>query len=115
MRTLLALPSGEKYTHPLFLGGCMSSDSRERKRSGLAGQIEVEVIRDPQTSGTGIFAANSGNPLRILQELIEQMDELEQSSLDTCEEQSTPLQFERHLARFQRQNSALKRILDKAH
>lgn len=91
----------------------MSSDSRDRKRSGLAGQIEVEIIRDPQTSH-GIFSA-SGNPFRILQELVDQMEELEQSSGEVAEEEVRHLQIHRQIARLHRQNSALKRILDKAH
>ncbi len=94
----------------------MSSDDRERKRTGLAGQIEVEIIRDPQNSGTGLlYSSSASNPLRMLQELIEQMEELEQSSSDSVNDQLSSSQMQRQLVRFQRQHSALKRILDKAH
>ncbi len=94
----------------------MSSDDRERKRTGLAGQIEVEIIRDPQNSGTGpLYSSSASNPLRMLQELIEQMEELEQSSSDPVNDQLSSSQMQRQLVRFQRQHSALKRILDKAH
>jgi hypothetical protein len=94
----------------------MSSDDRERKRTGLAGQIEVEIIRDPQNSGSAhLYSSSASNPLRMLQELIEQMEELEQCSSDSMKDQLNSSQMQRQLVRFQRQHSALKRILDKAH
>ena len=43
----------------------MSSDNtRDPKRSGLAGQIEVEVIRDPQSTGMNnlLASSSSSNP-----------------------------------------------------
>jgi len=51
----------------------------------------------------------------MLHELIEQMEELEQSSSDPVNDQLSSSQMQRQLVRFQRQHSALKRILDKAH
>jgi hypothetical protein len=96
----------------------MSSDNtRDPKRSGLAGQIEVEVIRDPQSTGINnlLASSSSSNPLRMLQELVEQMEELEQASTQASRERLSPAQVQRYLARFQKQDSALKRKLDKAH
>jgi hypothetical protein len=43
------------------------------------------------------------------------MEELEQSSGEVAEEEVRHLQIHRQIARLHRQNSALKRILDKAH
>ena len=94
----------------------MSSDDRERKRTGLAGQIEIEIIREPQNSGMSPFYSLSpSNPLRMLQELIEQIEELEHTSSDSVPGQLSSVQMQRQLVRFQRQHSALKRILDKSH
>ena len=94
----------------------MSSDDRERKRTGLAGQIEIEIIREPQNSGMGhLYSLSASTPLRMLQELIEQIEELEHTSSDSVQGQLSSLQMQRQLVRFQRQHSALKRILEKSH
>lgn len=93
----------------------MSSESRDRKRSGLAGQIEIEIIRDPYSSEESSAYASSANPLSILQQLVEQAEELEQTSSEARLELLTPAQMQQQLARFQKQNSILKRMLDKIH
>lgn len=96
----------------------MSSDDRERKRTGLAGQIEVEIIREPfSNDSTPLFSSSSAsNPLSILKELIEQVEELEQNAAASTDHGLvSPQELQQHLARFQKQNSALKRMLDKMH
>ena len=96
----------------------MSSDDRDRKRTGLAGQIEVEVIRDQcsNDSSTLFSSSSASNPLSILKELIEQVEELEQNAAATTDHGLvSPQELQQHLARFQKQNSALKRMLDKLH
>jgi hypothetical protein len=93
----------------------MSSEDRDRKRSGLAGQIEIEIIRDPYSSeDTSLFAAGT-NPLSILQQLVEQAEELEQTTSEARLELLTPAQMQQQLARFQKQNSELKKMLTKLH
>jgi hypothetical protein len=91
----------------------MSSDNRDHKRSGLAGQIEVEVTRDPSSSDDTPFFSSSTNPLSILRELVEQVEELEQTASEFHPEQLSPGQMQQQFALFHKRNSALKRILDK--
>lgn len=96
----------------------MSSDDRERKRTGLAGQIEVEIVRDQYSNdSTSLFSSSAAsNPLSILKELIEQVEELEQhAATSTDRGLVSPQELQQHLARFQKQNSVLKRMLDKMH
>jgi hypothetical protein len=93
----------------------MSSEDRDRKRSGLAGQIEIEIIRDSYSSeNTSLFSSNP-NPLSILQQLVEQAEELEQATSEARLELLTPAQMQQQLARFQKQNSELKKMLTKLH
>lgn len=93
----------------------MSSEDRDRKRSGLAGQIEIEIIRDQYSSEeTSLFSAGT-NPLYILQQLVEQAEELEQTTSEARLELLTPAQMQQQLARFQKQNSELKKMLTKLH
>lgn len=93
----------------------MSSEDRDRKRSGLAGQIEIEIIRDPYASEETSVFASSASPISILQQLVEQAEELEHTSSEARLELLTPAQMQQQLARFQKQNSVLKRMLDKIH
>lgn len=93
----------------------MSSEDRDRKRSGLAGQIEIEIIRDPYASEESSIYASTTNPISILQQLVEQAEELEQTSAEAGLELLTPAQMQQQLARFQKQNSVLKKMLNKMH
>jgi hypothetical protein len=93
----------------------MSSEERDRKRSGLAGQIEVEIIRDQYSSDESPIYASSTNPISILQQLVEQAEELEQTSSDARLELLSRAQMQQQLARFQKQNSVLKQLLNKMH
>ena len=93
----------------------MSSEDRDRKRSGLAGQIEIEIIRDPYSSEDTSLFSSSPNPLSILQQLVEQAEELEQTTSEARLELLTPAQMQQQLARFQKQNSELKKMLTKLH
>jgi hypothetical protein len=91
----------------------MSSDNRGHKRSGLAGQIEVEITRDSYSVDDTSCISASTNPLSILQELVQQAEELEQTSSEDCLELLSPTQMQHQLALFHKRNSALKKILDK--
>ena len=91
----------------------MSSDNRDHKRSGLAGQIEVEITRDPYSTDDTPYISSSTNPLSILQELVEQVEELEQTSSEARLELLTQVQMKEQLALFHKRNSALKKMLDK--
>ena len=91
----------------------MSSDSRDHKRSGLAGQIEVEVTRDPSSRDDAPFLSSSSNPLSILRELVEQVEELEQTASESVPEKLSPSQMQQQFALFHKRNSALRRMLDK--
>jgi hypothetical protein len=91
----------------------MSSDNRDRKRSGLAGQIEVEITRDPYSADDTPYISASTNPLSILQELVEKAEELEQTTSEARFELLSPIQMQQQLALFHKRNSALKKILDK--
>ena len=93
----------------------MSSEDRDRKRSGLAGQIEIEIIRDPYASEESSIYASTTNPISILQQLVEQAEELEQTSAEAGLELLTPAQMQQQLARSQKQNSVLKKMLNKMH
>lgn len=93
----------------------MSSENRDRKRSGLAGQIEIEIVRDPHSSEDTPILSTSTNPLSILQQLVAQAEELEQTTSEARLELLTPAQMQQQLARFQKQNSVLKKMLTKLH
>ncbi len=93
----------------------MSSEERDRKRSGLAGQIEIEIIRDQYSSEESSMYASSTNPISILQQLVEQAEELEHTSSEARLELLTRAQMQQQLARFQKQNSVLKQLLNKLH
>lgn len=91
----------------------MSSDNRDHKRSGLAGQIEVEITRDPYSAEDTPYTSSSTNPLSILQELVEQAEQLELTSAEARLELMTQTQMKEQLALFHKRNSALKKMLDK--
>jgi hypothetical protein len=93
----------------------MSSENRDRKGSGLAGQIEIEISRDPDSSEDTPILSTSTNPLSILQQLVAQAEELEQTTSEARLELLTPAQMQQQLARFQKQNSVLKKMLTKLH
>ena len=97
----------------VHLGGYMSSDNRDRKRSGLAGQIEVEITRDPYSTEDTPYISTSTNPLSILQELVEQAEELEHTTSEARLELLTQAQMKEQVALFHKRNSALKKMLNK--
>jgi hypothetical protein len=91
----------------------MSSDNRDHKRSGLVGQIEVEITRDPYPSDDTPYISSSTNPISILQELVEQAEQLEQTTSEARLELLTQAQMKEQLALFHKRNSALKKMLEK--
>lgn len=93
----------------------MSSQDRDRKRSGLAGQIEIEIIRDPYSSVDTSQFSSGANAISILQQLVQQAEELEQTSSEARLELLTPTEMKHQLTLFQKQNSVLKRMLEKLH
>ena len=93
----------------------MSSENHDRKGSGLAGQIEIEISRDPDSSEDIPILSTGTNPLSILQQLVAQAEELEQTTSEARLELLTPAQMQQQLARFQKQNSVLKKMLTKLH
>lgn len=91
----------------------MSSNNRDHKRSGLASQIEIEIIRDSNSSEDVSMFATGANPLSILQQLVDQAEELEQTTSEVFLEALSPSQMRNQLALFQKQNSVLKKMLNK--
>ena len=90
----------------------MSSDNPDHKRSGLAGQIEVEIIRDPRPANDAPYNSSSTDPLAILQELIDKAEELQHNTSECRQELFSLEQIPQQITRFQKQNSAFKKMLN---
>lgn len=91
----------------------MSSDNPDGKRSGLAGQIEVEIIREPESANGAPYLSSSTDPLSTLQELVEKAEELQQTSSECRLELFSLEQMRQQVARFQKQDSAFKKMLNR--
>lgn len=93
----------------------MSSDNGDRKRTGLAGQIEVEITRDLNSSEEVSLYQDGASALSILYQVVEQAEELEHASSEPGPEALSPAQMHQQVARLHKHNSALKKILTKLH
>ncbi|MEY4668901.1 MAG: hypothetical protein RL518_1600 [Pseudomonadota bacterium] len=91
----------------------MSSDNSSHKRSGLAGQIEVEIVKDSSPSDDIPYLSSQSNPLSILQELVEQAEELQSTVSECRSELLSSTQRQQNLIQFQKQNSAFRKMLHK--
>jgi hypothetical protein len=95
----------------------MSSDNGDRKRTGLAGQIEIEITRDLSSSEEVSLYQDGASALSILYQVVEQAEELEHATAtsEPGAEALTPAHMQQQIARLHKHNSALKKILTKLH